>query len=41
MECKIRLNAKYIIVSEQMDPNCNVFSIRKCNEKLICLFIVH
>ena len=28
MECKIRLNAKYIAVSEQMGSNGNAFSVR-------------
>ena len=36
MECKIRLNAKYIAVSEQMGSNGNAFSMRNCDENLMC-----
>lgn len=36
MEYKIRLNAKYVIVSEETGSNCYVFPVRKCDEKLVC-----
>ena len=36
IEFQIRLNAMYIAVSGQMGSNCNAFSVRYCDENLMC-----
>ena len=36
MECKLWQNAEGFIVSEQMGSICNAFSVRSCDENVMC-----